>query len=392
MKKVLFIHDAEKMKIDNRGILYTDGSYNEKVWRRYIQDDNQLKVITRKENKIYDCTYASTQFQRLNDSIDFIPMEDTSSSFKNLINIKAWIRNLNLLESEIKKNDVIIVRVPNFYSNCIMDICNKYGKRVLVEVVGCPLGTYWNYGIKGKFLAIPEYFNLRKTMKKSMYSVYVTKYFLQKRYPYKGKSFFCSDVEIVNIDQEQIKKRISKINGMNTKRFVIGTIGSIDVKYKGQEYVIKAINELRKKGIYVVYEIVGGGHGNELKRLVQKLNLQNQVRFQGSYTHDKVLQWLDSIDIYVHPSLQEGLSRSIIEAMSRGCPVLASEVGGNPELIEKSGLVKKGSVKDISKKLETIKKDELIQMSKVNIKRSLNFRKEKLDFQREKIYKDFFQD
>ncbi len=51
--------------------------------------------------------------------------------------------------------------------------------------------------------------------------------------------------------------------------------------------------------------------------------------------------WLRAIDIFVLPSLSEALSNSLMEAMSTGCCPVASEVGGNPELVEdgRSGLL-----------------------------------------------------
>ena len=55
----------------------------------------------------------------------------------------------------------------------------------------------------------------------------------------------------------------------------------------------------------------------------------------GSYPHEKVFAWLkNDIDVYIQPSLQEGLPRALIEAMSVGLPCIGSDVAGIPELLD----------------------------------------------------------
>ena len=66
------------------------------------------------------------------------------------------------------------------------------------------------------------------------------------------------------------------------------------------------------------------------------------------------MDYYDSIDIYVQPSKQEGLPRAVIEAMSRGCPVLGTDIAGIPELIQERCLFKKGSVKSFINAVERL--------------------------------------
>jgi len=86
--------------------------------------------------------------------------------------------------------------------------------------------------------------------------------------------------------------------------------------------------------------IVGSGPTlTELQKLAGDLNLGQAVAFHP--TTDQVPAWLHKIDIFVLPSLSEAFSNSLIEAMACGCTVVASRVGGNPELVisEKTGLL-----------------------------------------------------
>src|SRR5262245_36240031 len=71
---------------------------------------------------------------------------------------------------------------------------------------------------------------------------------------------------------------------------------------------------------------------SEVEMLAQRLRLDHQVIFTGE--RQDVPDILREIDIVVHPSLTEGLSNVILEAMAVGIPVVATSVGGNPELVE----------------------------------------------------------
>ena len=84
------------------------------------------------------------------------------------------------------------------------------------------------------------------------------------------------------------------------------------------------------------------GEGAERKRLEQEvaqLGLQNCVRFVG-FVHD-VRPWIQAADVLVNPSLSEGVPNVVLEAMALGTPIVATSVGGVPDLLRDldSGLI-----------------------------------------------------
>ncbi len=81
-----------------------------------------------------------------------------------------------------------------------------------------------------------------------------------------------------------------------------------------------------------LHMIGDGGLRPELERMVESEGIGEQVRFHGM--RDDVPEMLRRMDIYALPSLNEGISNSILEAMASGLPVVATRVGGNPELVE----------------------------------------------------------
>jgi glycosyltransferase involved in cell wall biosynthesis len=116
----------------------------------------------------------------------------------------------------------------------------------------------------------------------------------------------------------------------NTK--LIGFIGRLD-KVKGCDYLIKAVSELAKRGLNFCLVIVGDGPEREsLNSLVEDLGLQKQIYFCGF--RDDTTNVYQSLDLFVLPSLNEGIPLAMLEAMSQGVPVIATRVGGVPEVIQ----------------------------------------------------------
>jgi len=125
-------------------------------------------------------------------------------------------------------------------------------------------------------------------------------------------------------------RKKSTINFSNSYP-IIGCVSRFD-KRKGIEYLIKAIGLLKVKYKDIKLILVGDGPQRSfLSRLVKELNLVDQVVFVGKTF--EVEKYLSIFDFFVLPSLQEGLSIAIIEAMASGVPVIASNVGGIPEVI-----------------------------------------------------------
>ena len=260
----------------------------------------------------------------------------------------------------------------------------------VVEVVGCAWDSLWYYGnIKAKLFAPIMYHKTKKEIKGAKNVIYVTEKFLQKRYPTKGKQLGCSDVSLPNVNNKEILEiRQKKINENNSNKIILGTIGNIDVSCKGHKLALKAVAKLKKQGYNVEYQLIGGGKGKRLKKIAQKLDIIDDVKFIGIKPHEEIFDWLNNLDIYVQSSFQEGLCRAVVEAMSRACPCIVSNVGGNSELINEKYIFEKGNVKSLYNKLLLLinSKNNLEESSRQNYTRSLDFGKEKLDTKRKEFY------
>ena len=392
--KILFIQGGSRVRICTNGNLYVDGNFNNNIWKRYKSYCDELHVILRKIDNKFEEKDISNKLNFIDKNLLNLKLvDDIYSPKKNLLNFKMKKQIEEEIKNSVKSADKVIIRsIGNFYTNIALKYCKKYKKSYLIEVTGFALNSLWYHSIYGKIVALPRELKLKKAVKNAPYVVYVTDFELQKQYPSNGKMLGCSDVELFDVKNDILNiKKNSLISNFNKNNMIVGTIGFLDVNYKGQKDVIKAINYLRKISHYdIYYQMVGTGTGNKIKKLIKKYNLEDYVEIVGPLSHDDVGKWLSKIDVYVHPSYTEGLCRSIIEAMGMACPVICTDAGGNKELISDSFIYHKKKWKQLANKMILMMdKKMLLLQSSDNYNNSKKYSKILLDKKRDDFYKKF---
>ena len=115
------------------------------------------------------------------------------------------------------------------------------------------------------------------------------------------------------------------------KRKIIGAIGLL-IERKGYQYLIEAMPRILANNLDCELIILGeGSYRPILEQHIRELGLQGKVKLIGRQADPRF--WLEQMDLFVLPSLIEGLPTVIIESMARGVPVVASDIPGNDELI-----------------------------------------------------------
>jgi len=128
---------------------------------------------------------------------------------------------------------------------------------------------------------------------------------------------------------------------------------------KGLCYAIEAFSLLQKQYPQLRMILAGGDGdaGEDLRRQVQELHLEKEISFHGEYDHGTLLKLQQASDIFLFPSLNEGMSNSMLEAMASALPVIMTPTGGAQELVKdgKNGyLVKFRNAQDIADKIQLL--------------------------------------
>jgi glycosyltransferase involved in cell wall biosynthesis len=166
------------------------------------------------------------------------------------------------------------------------------------------------------------------------------------------------------LDVTETKGELRDKYGFKKEDFMLGVVGTLKPA-KGHAYLIDALGILLSKYSDITLLIIGDGPSKaELMRHVEQRKLERNVKFLGERTDVKYL--LGLMDVFVMPSVSEGLGLAILEAMYFGLPVVASNIGGIPEIISDgiSGiLVKPRSPEFLAGAVQKLKEDKVFSAS-----------------------------
>jgi len=154
---------------------------------------------------------------------------------------------------------------------------------------------------------------------------------------------------------------IPNIPALNNSKPFIMYMGVL-ISRKGIYGLLDAFSLVKNEIEDICLFIAGSGQEeNNLRKTVKRLGLQKDVKFLGFLKEEKKYSYLKSSEIVILPSLWESLPITVLEGMGCGKPIIASEVGGIPYLVEdgfNGFLVKPGDVKDLADKIAFLLKNK----------------------------------
>ncbi|HIF19822.1 MAG TPA: glycosyltransferase family 1 protein [Gammaproteobacteria bacterium] len=184
-------------------------------------------------------------------------------------------------------------------------------------------------------------------------------------------------------DQVEVQRIRSKMRG----DFIVGHIGALDDSHKGQLQIIELAQMTRETFPEICFLLVGSGKDmGHFKQLTQDLN---NIEFVGQ--KENVGDYLAAFDLFIFPSRHEGLGSILLDAMDFGLPIIASNVGGIPEIIknEVNGiLVDLNSLDDYYNALKSLFSDTKMrsQMQQSNTEKGKSFSVKTMTDQYIKLY------
>lgn len=384
--KIVFVHDHKFKKYGDS--VFSNGAFPFSVWSRYLSIFEVMTVVGRDGGALEDGetghTLSSTQ------GVNF-------KLFPSISNLRSLVFGDKFAEEKcselVAEHDAVIARLPSRLGQLFINEAIKQKKPYAVEVVGCSWDAFWNYGNwKAKVFAPLATFEMKRAVFKSPFVLYVTEHFLQDRYPcFNGDSVSCSNVEIPPVPYWVLERRLKKIN-YNIGKITLGLIGNYSSKYKGIDVAIRSLALAGEEEFDWDFQVLGKGDSQQYMELAKSLGVESKVSFIGSLPSGQpVYDWLDSVDLYLQPSFQEGLPRALVEAMSRGCPVLASRVAGIPELLNSGEMFSAGDTKALAEKLKIVMQDKeyLGRLARENFYKAESYYKPDLDARRTAFWSRF---
>lgn len=294
-------------------------TYTVKLANALIKHGNQVEVVC-----------YSTENQQ--DDFQFKVHRIIRSKFK----LPHYYKYEKTLEKLASNFDVIYAMGPVGSGKSAMKVAKKLNKKLIVKVVGdyaweqaqgagktnLLLDDFQKEKFSGKIGMLQK---IERTVCQNANRVIVPSQYLKKIVSGWGVSE--ENIEVV-YNSKDIDHKIENQSSQNT----IISVGRL-VSWKGFDTLIKIIAELDKDGVDLNLNIFGKGPDLErLNKLIADLKLEKKVSINHIAQNEVALK-LANAQMFVLNTGYEGLSHAILEAMATGTPVIASNLGGNPELI-----------------------------------------------------------
>lgn len=386
--KLLVATDAHIFRMPD-GSYWCKSIYGYDFWKRYLNVFEDVKIVARMKDV--------TEFNEKKLRVDGEHVEVFGIPFyqgpKELL--KKYIKIQKTLKGIDKDCDAALLRMPSQTASMVYAHLNK-ATPVAGEVVYDMMDDVNQPGqsIILKLLNIITSNKLKKFCRCANGVSYVTEHAIQKHYPsysiLYGESMehFHSHYSTITLadnaftgprdysDKTELKIVLSSV-AMNSER-------------KGEKVVIETVKKCRDKGYNISAILIGDGTlRSSFEKYAEELEISDYVKFTGLLpSSDHVRKVMLNADMFVFPTMGEGLPRGILEAMAIGMPVLSTPVGGIPEVINKKYLLDPLDSNGFSKMICYLmdNRSELNEMSKKNYKKSLEYRNEILQTRRDEFY------
>lgn len=386
--KALFAHDHRFIPAE--GEVWSESQFEAALWQRYLGHFDSLTVVARRG--MMPAGKVISKLERSSAPNVTFELLDNMSTLRGLtIARPAAFRQMVSL---VTAHDAVIARLPSEIGLLAITAAQATGRPWAVEMVGCTWDGLWNYGnLTGRLYTPIAWFRVRRAVRQAEHVIYVTSSFLQQRYPSQAENqAVASNVILSDVSPAVLERRHALIATMANRPLRLGLIGTL--QYKGIQTLLAALASARLALLPLRIHILGPGDVGRWKAEAKRLGVSDLVSFDGTLpAGEPLMRWLDATDVYLQPSLTEGLPRALIEAMSRGCPALASTAGGIPELLPAEDLIRPGDAVALAELMRhrLTDHDWMHMRATANWEKASAFRADVLAARREKFWRRFRQ-
>jgi len=377
----------EHHSLSASGAVYSSTFAKYATWSRYLDAFDDVLVLARVTKR-----EPQENEQRADGpGVSFRPLPDYTGPWQYL-QVRRHARII--ARHAIAECSAYLLRVPGLVSQMVWREIVQTEKPYALEVVGDPWdalspGTWPNIS-RPIFRRIATV-QLKRICAGATAVHYLTSQALQRRYPPSRRAYAVgfpdAILESTGVPADKIQDRHQRLRELpwqdatDGSPIRIGFIGTFARMYKGADTLLHAAALCQGRLNFQLSMVGGGRYLPGMKVLAAKLGIADRVQFRGELSSGRsIFEFLDSIELFIMPSRQEGLPRALVEAMSRGCPCIASAVGGIPELLAASDLVPANSPQKLAELILQVSTDSnrLLAMSERNLAKAAQFSPQKL--------------
>lgn len=352
--------------LDVNGEIYTELAFGYDYWLEYLQSFDEVLVLARVGKAD---TVPEGWFRADGPSVSFIKVHDYLGPKQFLLNIH---KVLMAAFRAFQRGDSFILRSGNICTSLWIWLFLT-GTRYAREVQG-KIGESMQRNLSARyprstrlFAAISEWV-AKLQVRKAFVASYVSED-CRKNYPTgNGNEFVFSSVRL---NSELITAPRSE-EELHQGSLRIVSVGRMEAE-KGHSVLLKALKVLKDEGVPFQARLIGPGSLLEdYRSYTREQGLEDAVEVVGGVEYGpKLFAHLDWGQVFVIPSLSEGMPRALIEAMARGLPAVGTQVGGIPEVLDASALVPAGDPEALASALRNRIADRTILVT--DSERNFNF-------------------
>lgn len=359
-------------------------------FEKYLNTFQSVKVLG-EEIKGYLDKKAMVQIRNPRINVRILPPNTNPKDFKNDKYIKT------ALTEEIRKAEAILIKPATRRGMMAIRIAEKLQKPYMIEMTGDIHNALMQHPSLARRLYAPIlYRQIRHAIKNCKFGLYVSKDYLQNKYPIQGKMCGCSDVVLEKSESKVLQKRIQRIDNMDAqKRIDMALIGFYQGNGKGVDTALRAMARLPEN--YHLSVLGNGTEGSRQKWYAygkERGVSEDRLHFPEPLpSAQAVLRWLDNFDFFVFPTRSEGFGRCVAEALSRGLPCFATNICTMPELLPAECLFELDDDEKLAQLLQAYCADKSLmkKIAAVNFENAKNYDFQLLKERRNAFLQEFKQ-
>lgn len=370
------------------GVIYSRTRYDAAFFEtNYLPVFDSVKILARVEDD-RQCGEPGLPIESARISVVPLPM------WSGPVDAACKVRAIrNFLEDELGGGEATMLMAPGVTATLAAQVLERDRRVYGLEVVGDP-DLSLSSGAFRHPLRPPIRWqmvrSLRQLCQRADVACYVTSESLQAKYPAGPDTTVCS-VSDVSLRPEDFRDEPRVLDGALFHPNIVFA-GTLDTMYKGVDILLEAIRFCIQGGLCPKVSLAGSGrHLPELQRQADVSGVADCVQFLGNVQGRPAMRaLLDSNDLFVLPSRQEGLPRAMVEAMARGLPCIGTRVGGIPELLPDEVLIPANDPHALATTIRSVCLDRatLNRLSAENWARAHAFSEDALLPQRWKCYRE----